>query len=107
SSSIQEDPETARHLAAVVDLYVARDQRSEPSVSPLLANELGGLPSAFIATGQYDPLRDDGRRYAERLSADGTDVAWIDYPMFHGIALPETMEAMYADMVAALRASQA
>lgn len=104
SPSVQEDPGTAEHLSAVIDLYVAARQRAEPSVSPLLADDLGGLPPAFIATGQHDPLRDDGRRYAERLSADGTDAVWVDYPMFHTIGLPETIEAMYADMVAALRA---
>ncbi len=71
----------------------------------LLAEDLGDLPPAFIATGQHDPLRDDGRRYADRLAADGTDVSWVDYPMFHSIGLPETMEAMYADMVSALRRS--
>ena len=104
SPSIQEDPATAAHLSAVIDLYVSAEQRVEPAVSPLLAVDLGGLPQAFIATGQYDHLRDDGRRYAERLSAAGNDVVWIDYSMFHTIALPETLEAMYADMAAALRA---
>ena len=88
----------------MIDLYVTAEQRAEPSVSPLLADDLAGLPPAFIATGQHDHLRDDGRRYAERLSAAGTDAVWIDYPMFHTIALSETLDAMYADMVSALRA---
>jgi acetyl esterase len=104
SPSIQEDPATAGHLSAVIDLYATAEQRAEPSVSPLLADDLAGLPQAFIATGQHDHLRDDGRRYAERLSAAGTDAVWIDYPMFHTIALPETLDAMYADMISALRA---
>jgi acetyl esterase len=107
SASLQEDRETISHLSAVIDLYVSRQQRLRPTVSPLLADDLRDLPPAFIATGQHDPLRDDGRRYADRLSADGTEVSWVDYPMFHGIGLRETMEAMYADMVSALRIFQA
>lgn len=107
SQSVIDDSETAGHLSAVIDLYVPREQRAQPTVSPLLADDLGGLPPAFVATGLHDPLRDDGRRYAERLSADGTEATWVDYPMFHGIGLPETMAAMYADMVSVLRAFQA
>lgn len=107
SASVQDDPETSEHLSAVVDLYVPREQRSLPTVSPLLAEDLRDMPPAFIATGQHDPLRDDGRRYADRLSADATPVIWIDYPMFHGIGLPQTMESMYADMVSALGTFQA
>jgi acetyl esterase len=103
SDSVHEDPETARHLEAVIDLYVTSRQRDQPTVSPLLAADLRNLPPAFIATGRYDPLRDDGRRYAERLLAEGTEAAWIEYSMFHGIGLPETLNAMYSDMAAVLR----
>ena len=103
SPSVREDRETAGHLDEVVDLYVRPNQRLDPAVSPLLAEDLGGLPPTFIATGQFDPLRDDGARYAHRLSTDGTKVTWVDYPMFHGIALRETLDAMYADMITALR----
>jgi len=106
SPSVVADTEFVDQLSAVIDLYVSPEQRSEPTVSPLLADDLGGLPPAFIATGQYDPLRDDGRRYAERLEAAGVAARWMDYPMFHGIGLPQTFVAMYADMVAALRAAQ-
>jgi acetyl esterase len=38
---------------------------------PLLAGDFSGLPPAFIAVAQYDPLRDDGVLYAERLNAAG------------------------------------
>lgn len=37
---------------------------------PLLAPHLGGLAPAFTGVAQFDPLRDDGVRYAERLRAD-------------------------------------
>ena len=52
---------------------------------PLLAEDFGGLPKAFIAVAQFDPLRDDGMLYAERLQAAG--VTTLLYPgkgLVHG-----------------------
>jgi acetyl esterase/lipase len=40
-------------------------------LSPASAADLSGLPPAYIATAGYDPLRDDGARYAELLRAAG------------------------------------
>ncbi|HET7665439.1 MAG TPA: alpha/beta hydrolase [Mycobacterium sp.] len=41
------------------------------TLAPGRANDLTGLPPAYIAVAGYDPLRDDGARYAERLAAAG------------------------------------
>ena len=38
-----------------------------PYCSPLVAEDHSGLPPAFIACAEYDPLCDDGRNYAESL----------------------------------------
>lgn len=53
--------------------------------SPLDAESLAGLPPAHILTAQYDPLRDEGRLYAERLVREGGEACYEDYAgMVHG-----------------------
>jgi acetyl esterase len=48
--------------------------------SPLRAPSLAGQPPALIVTGGFDPLRDEGQAYAERLRKDGVDVTYREYP---------------------------
>jgi acetyl esterase/lipase len=45
-----------------------------PTLAPARAKDLTGLPPAYIAVAGYDPLRDDGARYAELLAAAGVPV---------------------------------
>lgn len=67
----------------------------EPNASPLLAQDLSGLAPALIITAEHDPLRDDGRRYAEALRAVGVPVRETDYlDAPHGfMALPGLVPA--------------
>ncbi|XP_054771761.2 esterase LipI-like [Lytechinus pictus] len=54
--------------------------------SPILREDMRGLPKAYIVTCGYDPLRDDGIFYYHRLKDGGVDVDWVNYDIaFHGL----------------------
>lgn len=53
------------------DQYAPGIDRSEPLLSPLLADDLSSLPPALIVTAEFDPVRDEGERYAARLRSAG------------------------------------
>ncbi|KUF13582.1 alpha/beta hydrolase [Streptomyces silvensis] len=50
------------------------------AVSPLYADDLGGLAPALVVVPTQDAVADHGRRYAERLHAAGTPVRLTEYP---------------------------
>jgi acetyl esterase len=46
----------------------------QPEISPLCAGSVAGLPPALIALAEFDPLRDQGQAFADRLDAAGVPV---------------------------------
>lgn len=68
------------------DCYVPKpDERNDPRVMPGAA-DLTGAPSAWVFTAGHDPLRDEGREYANNLSAAGVPVEHFEQPdVIHGI----------------------
>jgi acetyl esterase len=62
------------------DAYVPdpKDQLN-PWASPTLASDFSRLPAALILTAEFDPLRDEGEAYAEKLRAAGVPVTLQRY----------------------------
>ena len=50
------------------------EQRCDPRFSVNLAEDLSGLPPAYISTAGFDPLRDEGEAYGKRLAEAGVPV---------------------------------
>ena len=89
------------------DHYLAaRRDADDPLVSPLRADDLRGLPPAFIVTAEFDPLRDDGERLRRAPAAAGVPVPRQRYDgMIHGfywmLGALETAQVLHDDIAEA------
>jgi acetyl esterase len=66
--------------------YLAeKSHGSDWRVSPLRAKNLAGLAPAVVTTAWFDPLRDEGKAYADALAAAGVSTKYYDGPgLIHG-----------------------
>ena len=63
-------------------------QVHDPLVSPLLADDLSGLPAAVIFTAEMDPLHAEGEQFAQRLAAAGVSARSARHAgALHGTAM--------------------
>jgi len=80
---------------------------ASPYAAPARAADLSGLPPAYIATAEFDPLRDEGICYGLRLLQAGVPVElhqWLG--TFHGsvaIVSAEVSQRQIAEFIGALR----
>ena len=71
---------TKRQLVWAYDQYAPGVDRKDPGISPLLADTMKGMPPAVVVTIEYDPVRDEGERYVERLREAGVTVKHARLP---------------------------
>jgi len=77
---------TRANILWFYDQYLDQpEDAADPRFAPLLAEDLSGLAPALVIVAGYDPLRDEGIAYAERLHAAGVKVELANYEgMVHG-----------------------
>jgi acetyl esterase len=80
---------TSDTMAYFTGHYIAEPaQYADWRASPLLHENLAALPPALVLTAGFDPLRDEGLAYAERLTAAGSRAAYVCFDrQIHGFIL--------------------
>ncbi len=104
---------TRRSTTYYVDHYVDEADRRHPDASPFFAPDLRGAASALVYTAGFDPLRDEGRAYADRLKEASVRTRHQELPgLVHGFAnmtglldaARYAMNEVFADVARELRA---
>ena len=80
---------TRAGMAAYIQAYLGPDGPLDDwRAAPLMAPSLAGAPPALVLTAGFDPLRDDGRLYADALSRAGVPTQYLCFErQIHGFLL--------------------
>jgi acetyl esterase len=87
--------------------------RKDPHISPLMASSLEGLPPAYLAIAEFDPLHDEGLAYGEKLKKAGVPCEIADYRglvhdfIYLQAVLPQAATALKAASAALAKALKA
>lgn len=66
---------TSKQIQNYMDMYAPnKEDRLSPYLAPLLAEDLSKQPDTLIITAEYDPLRDEGEAYGQKLKEFGNKV---------------------------------
>jgi acetyl esterase len=90
SPSVAENGEnyflTGRDMAWFYQQYLPAGPASTPEAD-LAHADVSGVAPAIVATAEFDPLRDEGSAYAERLARAGVPTQYVPGPgLIHGFA---------------------
>lgn len=63
---------TSKRIQDYLDLYAPKEEdRKNPYIAPILSTDLSNQPDTLIITAEFDPLRDEGEAYGEKLKKFG------------------------------------
>ncbi|MCY7395739.1 MAG: alpha/beta hydrolase [Nocardioides sp.] len=99
---------TSEFMHLATDSYAARpDDVLDPRFSPAFADLPSGLAPAWVFTAGFDPLRDEGEAFAQRLSEAGVAVRLTRFPdQIHGflnVMVSRSSLAANAEIAVAVR----
>ncbi|MCF6767217.1 alpha/beta hydrolase fold domain-containing protein [Thiotrichales bacterium 19S11-10] len=90
--------------------YLPEDMdKKSPEASPLYVNNLDQMPTTFVMTVGYDPLRDEGLIYLEKLKLAGVTVRHYHFDnLIHGFInfsklIPHEMQIFYNRVAAFIK----
>ena len=86
------------------EMYAPGIPPENPEISPLRTDVMPALPPSLVATAEYDPLRDEGLKYAEKLRAAGNTVTHLHArDMHHNFSVNPESVMRFPQSVAALK----
>lgn len=77
---------TSKRIQDYLDLYAPNEEdRKTPYVAPILSDDLSDQPDTLVITAEFDPLRDEGEAYGEKLKDFGNNAIIYRMPnAIHG-----------------------
>ena len=101
---------SAADMAWFWEQFVPPGHRSDARAVPARNDDLSGLAPAYVVTAEFDPLRDEGERYAARLTEAGVPTELVRHDgVVHGFvarwSVMARADVAFEGLAAALRRS--